>query len=604
MCGIIGFTGKIDAKDVVLNGLKSLEYRGYDSAGVAFFYDNKMNIYKEVGKVEKLEKLLSKKIFNSNCAIAHTRWATHGMPSIVNSHPHKVGSVTLVHNGIIENYLSLKDIIIKENINLVSDTDSEVACGYIYYIKETHPELSNLQVFRKACLKFKGSFAFGVMFDDEPYKIYASRLDSPLIIAKSDVGNFISSDVSAVLDYTNEYTILSQNDFCVITPNDIKLYNKKLNEYSPNFKIANLDKNTYMKNGYDHFMLKEINEQPKLIENIFDNYFNLKEPLIKKMDYSKYSNIKIVACGSAMHAGMVVKYYFEKYANLKTDVEVASEFRYSSLLIDKSSTLVIIISQSGETADSLASLRISNKNGFDTLAVVNVSYSSIAREAKYKLLTNAGPEIAVATTKGYTTQVASLLCLAFEFMKNKNINLEEMEKVKKEYKNLSENLNEIIKDTNNYKKIAKQIHKSNDVFFIGRGIDYALCMEASLKLKEISYINSIAYPAGELKHGTISLIEGGTKVIAINTQESTFDKTLSNIYEVKSRGADVFSISLDKYFKDEIFEPNVYALHSLNNFLDIFIVTIFLQLLAYEVALLKKCDIDRPKNLAKSVTVE
>ncbi len=605
MCGIIGYTGDKDAKEILINGLKNLEYRGYDSSGIAFLIDNKINIYKETGKISNLEKLIDKKVITSNTAIGHTRWATHGVPNSINAHPHKVGSVTLVHNGIIENYLELKRLITQNNINLISDTDSEVACGYIYYIKLKNKNCSNLEILKKSCEDFRGSYAFEIIFDDEPDVIYTTRKDSPLIVGIGKSENFVASDLSAILEYTNSYILLNQNDFCIIKKDSVSIYDKDLNKYEPVIKIANFEANTYKKNGYKHFMLKEINEQPLLIQNIFKNYFEADKKLLENFDYNKYEKIKIVACGSAMHAGLVAKTYFEKYSNIEVDVEIASEFRYKNTIFNKDKTLIIIISQSGETADSLACLRMANEKSIDTLALTNVAYSSIAREAKYKLLTNAGPEIAVATTKGYTTQIAVIICLLFDFLKEKNMNLDLIEKTSTSYTNIKKILETVIKNSAKYKEIAKKIYKSDNIFFIGRGIDYDLCMEASLKLKEISYINSVAYPAGELKHGTISLVEKGTKIISIATQEDIFEKTIGNIQETKSRGADVTLITLDKFknINNTLFE-NVLSLPYAEGILTPFIIAEAFQLISYEVALLNKCDIDKPRNLAKSVTVE
>lgn len=598
MCGIIGYIGKNNALKVITDGLKQLEYRGYDSAGIAIKNKNEIKIFKSVGKIKELEKKIDYTI-QSDIGIGHTRWATHGSVNITNSHPHKVGSITLVHNGIIENYEQLKQELIKNNYQLKSDTDTEIACGYIDYLYQKDKNI--ITTLNKIKDIFKGSYAFAILVDNDNY-LYATRKDSPLIIAKGENENYLASDVPAILKYTNQYYLLDNYEIAILEKDDIKIL-KDNQEIKKELLTFNYNIETSLKNGYDHFMLKEINEQDKLVESLINVYLQDKKTLLNKMpDFKKYNQIHIVACGSAYHAGLVGKYLIEKYANTKVYVEVASEYRYNKLFFDKK-TLVIIISQSGETADSLASLRIAKENKIDTLAIVNVYGSSIAREASKTLYINAGCEIAVATTKAYTLQLLMLSFIALAMgIQKELIDDSSFEDIKKYYTKLPQLMhNEIKRDLKN---IAKNIYKKNNIFFIGRGIDYALSLEGSLKLKEISYIHSEAYPAGELKHGTISLIEKNTPVIAIVTDENIYEKTISNIKEVVSRGAYVILIISKHLDKDGDFYNEKIVIENTNSLINSLIAIIPLQLLAYNIALLKGCDIDKPRNLAKSVTVE
>ncbi|MGN1324136.1 MAG: glutamine--fructose-6-phosphate transaminase (isomerizing) [Bacilli bacterium] len=598
MCGIIGYIGKNNALKVITDGLKQLEYRGYDSAGIAIKNNNEIKIFKSVGKIKELEKKIDYTI-QSDIGIGHTRWATHGSVNITNSHPHKVGSITLVHNGIIENYEQLKQELIKNNYQLKSDTDTEIACGYIDYLYQKDKNI--ITTLNKIKDIFKGSYAFAILVDNDNY-LYATRKDSPLIIAKGENENYLASDVPAILKYTNQYYLLDNYEIAILEKDDIKIL-KDNKEIKKELLTFNYNIETSLKNGYDHFMLKEINEQDKLVESLINVYLQDKKTLLNKMpDFKKYNQIHIVACGSAYHAGLVGKYLIEKYANTKVYVEVASEYRYNKLFFDKK-TLVIIISQSGETADSLASLRIAKENKIDTLAIVNVYGSSIAREASKTLYINAGCEIAVATTKAYTLQLLMLSFIALAMgIQKELIDDSSFEDVKKYYTKLPQLMhNEIKRDLKN---IAKNIYKKNNIFFIGRGIDYALSLEGSLKLKEISYIHSEAYPAGELKHGTISLIEKNTPVIAIVTDENIYEKTISNIKEVASRGAYVILIISKHLDKDGDFYNEKIVIENTDSLINSLTAIIPLQLLAYNIALLKGCDIDKPRNLAKSVTVE
>ena len=606
MCGIIGFSGsENNAKDAILTGLKKLEYRGYDSAGIAISKDGYMKLFKSKGKISKLEESLENIDTKSNTGIGHTRWATHGIPNETNAHPHKVGNVTLVHNGIIENYQTLKEFLVKQGVKFNTQTDSEVACAYINYMyekEENKDEKARFNAIINACKEFRGSYAFGIIFDDEQDTIYATRKDSPLIIGVGENNNFIASDVSAILDFTNKYILLEEGEFSKITNQSYEIIDTELNPVSKKIEVATWNANKYKKNGYDHFMLKEIHEQPKVISDIFKRYFE-DNSLGINVDFTKFKKIHIVACGSAMHAGLVGKYLFENYGDIDVTVELASEYRYKNMRINDK-TLTILISQSGETADTLAALRIAKEKGATTLSIVNAVGSTIARESDINIYTYAGPEIAVATTKGYTSQVAILALLCLNTMKQKNILDKEFEnKIYNDFKNIEEMLNNVISKEEEYKNIANKIYTHNDIFFIGRGIDYALCMEGSLKLKEISYIHSEAYAAGELKHGTISLIEDGTPVISIATTDYIMEKTISNIKETKARGAYSIFITTSKENSDD-FSDITLTLPKTTAFTEPLFVVTSLQLIAYETAKLRGCDIDKPKNLAKSVTVE
>lgn len=616
MCGIVGYTGtKHSAKNVLIAGLKNLEYRGYDSCGIALNESQKINLYKTSGRISNLENLIKTNSSNSNAGIGHTRWATHGIPNQTNAHPHKCGSVTLVHNGIIENYIELKTFLAKQNITFKTETDSEVACAYINYIYQLqklnkNDKNSKIKCLIEACQKFRGSYAFAIIFDDEPNTIYAVRKDSPLVIGIGQDENFVCSDISAILDYTKKYILLKPEQYAKVTPDKVQIYDSNLNIIEQKINTANWDKTSYQKNGFDHFMLKEITEQPKVLKNIFNRYFE-NNSYGKDIDFLKFESIDIVACGSAMHAGLIAKFLFETYANIKVKVEIASEYRYQNNLIDDK-TLVIIISQSGETADSIAALRLAKQKKAYTLAIVNVIGSTIAREADTTIYTYAGPEIAVATTKGYISQVAILSTLALNLAKSKNLISTDFEaKIYNEFINIETLVNTSIDKKSEYLNIAKNIYKKNDLFYIGRGIDYAISMEGSLKLKEISYMHSEAYPAGELKHGTISLIEQGTPVIAIATDQKLFEKTLSNVKETKARGSYVIFITTEKLYEEFIQKNNetgffdiLLKLPSTTAFTQTLVLAPAIQLISYNTAKLRKCDIDKPRNLAKSVTVE
>ena len=581
MCGITGFVGKYAIKNA-MTGLKSLEYRGYDSAGIAYITNNDVVIKKEIGKIENLDKMLNYED-ESNIAIAHTRWATHGKATKNNAHPHKVGKITLVHNGIIENYEELKNKY--SDYQFKSDTDTEVIALVIDLLYKEYKDM--LIVLSKITDILKGSYALAIINSDITDTIYAIRKDSPLIVGYDNNSVIVASDIPAILHVTNKYYLLDNYDIVKANSNLLTFYNKELKEITKEEYTYEEEKDEISKNGYAHYMLKEINEEPIVFKKILDKYIS-NNKVIDMFDISKYDEIEIVACGSATHAGYLGKHYIESIAGIKTSVHYASEYRYSKHFYNKE-TLVIVISQSGETADTLAALKQANESNVDTLAIVNVYKSSIAREAKYVLYTLAGVEIAVATTKAYMAQSLILLLLALNVKQDTSL-IEQLSKV-------PSILNKYI--SKDYKDIAKIISDYEHIFYLGREVDYYLALEGSLKLKEISYIHSEAYPAGELKHGTISLMDKNTLVISVVTDDSIKDKTISNLKEVMARDTSVIAITNDdksiSNYKVEIEE---------NNYLTPFIVMIPMQLIAYEVAKIKKCDIDKPRNLAKSVTVE
>lgn len=598
MCGIIGYVGKKNATNVLIDGLKALEYRGYDSAGIAYHTCNRIEIIKAQGKIANLEKKLKKDVV-AHSGLGHTRWATHGKPDEKNSHPHRIGKFTIVHNGIIENYESLKQLL--NGYKFKSETDSEVIAALLDKLYNEKNDILKVLVQVKKLLI--GSYALGIICDDNKDTIYAIRKDSPLIVGVNDNENFIASDVPAILKYTNKYMLIGENEIAEIGTK-VKIYNDNLELVNKEVITFEGNLESAEKNGYEHFMLKEIHEEPEVIKKTIKPFlqFGL-ESLNKNMpDFSKYHKIEIVGCGSAYHAGLIGKQLIEKYGNIPVTVHIASEFRYQKVFTDEH-TLVILISQSGETADTLASLRKVHGMGIDTLAIVNVVGSSLAREASKTIYIKAGPEISVATTKAYIAQITILSLIALNIgYSNKIISEKKALEIIASYEKLPTYINNMI--NLDYKKIAKVLAKKNNCFYIGRGIDYALSMEGSLKLKEISYITSVAYPAGELKHGTISLIEKNTNVIAVITDKNIADKTINNIKEVKARGATTIIITTDKI--DNEFNPADYkiVIPTTNDFINPMVATIPLQLIGYETAKLRGCEIDTPKNLAKSVTVE
>ena len=586
MCGIVGYIGKKKALPILIQALKTLEYRGYDSSGVAYVINNETKIVKNVGKIKELVNKINLDE-NTLVGIGHTRWATHGGVTINNSHPHRVGNITLVHNGIIENYLEIKNRLTNLDYRFVGETDSEVLCGLVdYYYNKTENMIEALGIVTK---ELKGSYACAVIVDNDYDNIYVMRKDSPLIIGLGNKENFISSDVPAILSYTNRYILLDDYDIAKINMDNVAVYNngrkidKDINEFEYDQEVSSLQ-------GFSHYMLKEIHEQASLVRN------NLVDNLRNIPDIKKYKNIYIVACGSAYHAGLVGSVLIQEYVNKPVYVEIASEFRYKKVFVDEND-LVILVSQSGETADTLASLRKAREIGATTLGIVNVFGSSIAREADLVLYTNALIEIAVATTKAYTMQMYILGLIA---VKNSDIRYDD---VIENYRLLANQIDSIL-DSDMYKGIANEIYKCKDIFFLGRGIDYYVAMEGNLKLKEIAYIHSEAYPAGELKHGTISLIEKGTPVISVITNNSVKDKILSNIKEVISRGAKSIIVCTSDMKIDQTYYNMIVRVPSNIDVLKPILAIVPLQLIAYEVARLNGCDIDKPRNLAKSVTVE
>lgn len=591
MCGIIGYIGKKQPVNFLLEGLKKLEYRGYDSSGIAIKENENIQIIRSIGRIKDLEnKTKNTKLLNGNIGIAHTRWATHGEPTEKNAHPHQVGNVTLVHNGIIENAEELRENLITDGVKFKSETDTEVACAVInkYYEKDT------IAAITKALKELKGSYAFGIIFKDSD-KLYAVRKDSPLIIGIGEDENYIASDIAAIINYTNKYILLEDNEIVELTAQEIKTYKDGV-EIKKDIQAANITAEEADKGSYKHYMLKEIMEEPIVLARTLNRYINNMESVF---DVSKYEEIHIVACGSAMYAGMIGKSLLEEKANIKCLVECASEYRYKKVIYDRK-TLVILVSQSGETADTVAAMRKAHEENIDTLAIVNVKTSTIAREAKHVMFIEAGPEIAVATTKAYLLQVA-----VFSLIALKAANLLGLEKnyndILKEAENLPKLLKKVLEDKEEFKSISKEIYQNKDVFYIGRGIDYAMCLEGSLKLKEVSYTHSDAYQAGELKHGTISLIEEDVPVFAIITDDRIKDKTESNVIEVDSRKAKVFTITNDDTIKNH---HKKYVVPKTSYYLQAILTVPPLQLVGYYVGDLKKLDIDKPRNLAKSVTVE
>ena len=590
MCGIIGYIGEKNPVEVLINGLKCLEYRGYDSAGIALKEKDEIEVIKSVGKIVNLEeKIKSQEIMESHLGIAHTRWATHGKPTEENAHPHTVGKVTLVHNGIIENAEELREKLKKEGVTFYSETDTEVVAALINKYDKDNP----IEAIEKALKEVTGSYALGILFQ-ESEDLYAVRKDSPLIIGLGKNENFIASDIAAIIDYTNKYLLLEEREIAHITKEKVEIIKDK-KVIGKEVQTTNLERDAKDKNGYEHYMLKEIMEEPVVLEKTFKPYL---ENLDNLPDLTDYEEIHVVACGSAMYAGMIGKTLLEEYANTKVEIDVASEYRYKNIIYDRK-TLVILISQSGETADTIAAMRKAKENNVDTLAIVNVKTSTIARESDSQIFIEAGPEIAVATTKAYILQVGIMALLAYKTALTKGL-VKENEKVLQEAEKLPRLIKEVLDRREEYKKIAKGIYNKEDIFFIGRKIDYATSQEGSLKLKEVSYIHSEAYQAGELKHGTISLIEDGMPVFAIVTDDTIKDKTVSNIEEVKSRGAKTIIISNEKWEnqKLQIVVPKI------SPYFQPILIVPTLQLIAYETAKLRGCDIDKPKNLAKSVTVE
>ncbi|MEE1038315.1 MAG: glutamine--fructose-6-phosphate transaminase (isomerizing) [Eubacterium sp.] len=609
MCGIVGFVGKEKAKEKIINGLRSLEYRGYDSAGLALAIDDKIEVRKQVGGIDNLEKIIGDDSFDSGVGIGHTRWATHGVPSTVNAHPHcdENEKIAVVHNGIIENYTEIKEWLINDyGIEFKSETDTEVIAQLIgvYYDGDVHKAVN------RAVEKMRGAYAIAVIAAEEPGKIVAVRKDAPLVAGLGKGCNFIASDIPALLKYVREIYLIENNETLILTPDNVTIYNAEGKEVSRDVFHVTWDADAAEKDGYEHFMIKEIHEQPASLEETLnkrlreDNSINLDGIAMTKEDIEGFNKIYIVACGTAYHAGLVGKYAIEKMARIPVEVDVASEFRYRDPFVDDK-TLFIAISQSGETLDTLAALREAKAKGARILSVVNVVGSSVARESDDVFYTWAGPEISVASTKAYTTQLMCMYLIALYMGKTKGtIDAEYYERIVEELKTIPGKLQKVLDRKDKIENLAEIFHKREQVFFIGRGPDSGVSYEGSLKLKEVSYINSFAIAAGELKHGTIALIEDDTLVFALATQDKLFEKMIANIAEIKARGARVIAVAkegneeIEKKADDSIFIPE--CMDELTPLLSV----VPLQIFAYYVAKKRGCDVDKPKNLAKSVTVE
>ncbi len=610
MCGIVGYIGKNEAVPFLLQGLEKLEYRGYDSSGIAVYADKKIKVAKKQGRLKILEDLLeSEPKISSHLGIGHTRWATHGNPSDANAHPHLSfsGKIALIHNGIIENYMELKKKLISEGFDgFVSDTDTEVAVQLLDYFYKG----DMFEAVKKLVNTIEGSFSLGIICADYPDTLFAAKKDSPLIVGVGEGENYIASDIPAVLSKTKNICRLKEKQIAVIKSDNFELFDFDGKPVQKEITVVNWNVTAAEKNNYEHFMMKEIMEQPEVIKATVSPRIKGSEIHLDDVEFSEeylknLNKISIVACGSAYHVGCVAKYFIENLLKKPVEVDVASEFRYRSPIVNEN-TLTIVISQSGETADTLAALREAKSRGSRVLSIVNVVGSSIANESDDVLYTWAGPEIAVATTKAYSTQLSLLYLVALYMAKKLNTISENSYKtVLENIEKLPSQISSVLELQNKIENIAKKYYNTEKVFFIGRNLDYAVCMEGSLKLKEISYIHSEAYAAGELKHGTISLIDNDTLVVALATQDKLFDKTVSNIREVKSRGAKILSITsennaekISQISDDVIYVPNSCEMTAPS------LAVVPLQLLSYHVAKLRGCDIDKPRNLAKSVTVE
>lgn len=607
MCGIVGYIGPRRSSDVLLDGLSKLEYRGYDSAGIALTGpDGEIHVTKAEGRLSVLaEKVRAMPPVDSHCGIGHTRWATHGAPSDINSHPHSSARISLVHNGIIENYAQLKEHLMEHGYAFCSDTDTEVLVKLLDYNYHGEP----LAAIMKTMGEVRGSYGLAILFRDFPDRIFSVRWESPLIVGYGKGENFLASDIPALLKYTREYSILDEGEIAVVSQDEVQIYNELGHPVKKEHLTASWDIEAAEKGGYPHFMLKEIHEQPTALcstigPHVDNGLPQLGVDALDDLALQKIRNIHIVACGTAMHAGMVGKTAIERLARVPVNVDIASEFRYRDPLLT-SDDLVIIISQSGETLDTLAALKLAKERGAKTLAVVNVVGSSIARAADWVIYTHAGPEIAVASTKAYSVQLAVMYLFALRLSLARGTQSEEeVRRLTTALQHVPELLEPLLDNCNEIKYLASQFMNSDDLFFMGRGFDYSLSLEGSLKLKEISYVHSEAYAAGELKHGTISLIVDGTPVVALATQENVYEKTISNVKEVKTRGGRVILLC-----KESAQVPADVAdfVVRLPDFEDIFmpmLMIVPLQLFAYYMSVLRGCDVDKPRNLAKSVTVE
>ena len=606
MCGIVGYVGKRNAQNVLLDGLEKLEYRGYDSAGVALALDGGIRVVKSKGRLAELRKKLElQALAESGCGIGHTRWATHGEPSDVNSHPHSTPRVSIVHNGIIENYGILKERLIAKGYTFESETDTEVLVKLIDSCYEGEP----LQAIHEALSMVRGSYALAVLFRDFPDTVFAVKRESPLIVGWGEGENFVASDIPALLKYTRRYSVLEEGDLAVVTREGIRFYNEFAEPVEREILTADWDMEAAEKGGYPHFMLKEINEQPAAITatvspRVENGLPDLRIPELSDKKLRGIGTIHLVACGTAMHAGMVGKSAIETLARVPAEVDIASEFRYRDPILNKND-LVIIISQSGETSDTLAALKLAKSRDVPVLAIVNVVGSSIARAADYVLYTYAGPEIAVASTKAYMVQMCVLYLFALRLAYARGAQTEaETRRLTAELLRASEVIKPRLADCEQIKYLASRFVNTQSCFFIGRGFDYSLSLEGSLKLKEISYVHSDAYAAGELKHGTISLITDGVPVIALATQKKVYEKTISNVKETKSRGAKVLLFTTKDAVVPDGVADYVVRLDDYDDLLMPLQLIVPLQLFAYYMAVLRGCDVDKPRNLAKSVTVE
>ena len=606
MCGIVGYVGKRNAQDVLLDGLEKLEYRGYDSAGVALALAGDIRVVKSKGRLAKLrEKLAAEALASSGCGIGHTRWATHGEPSDVNSHPHSTPRVSIVHNGIIENYGILKERLRARGYTFESETDTEVLVKLIDSCYEGEP----LKALHDALAMVRGSYALAVLFRDFPDTLFAVKRESPLIVGWGEDENFIASDIPALLKYTRRYSVLEEGDFAVVTAGGIRFYNEFSEPVEREILTADWDQEAAEKGGYPHFMLKEINEQPAAITatvspRVENGLPDLRIPELTDERLRRIGTIHLVGCGTAMHAGMVGKSAIEALARVPAQVSIASEFRYQNPIL-RPEDLVIIISQSGETSDTLAALKLAKSRGVPVLAIVNVVGSSIARAADYVMYTYAGPEIAVASTKAYTVQMCVLYLFALRLAYARGMQTEaEVRRLTAELLRAGDVIRPRLADCEQIKYLASRFVNTQSCFFIGRGFDYSLSLEGSLKLKEISYVHSDAYAAGELKHGTISLITEGVPVIALATQKQVYEKTISNAKETKSRGAKVLLFTTKDAVVPEGVADHVVRLDDYDDLLMPLQLIVPLQLFAYYMAVLRGCDVDKPRNLAKSVTVE
>ena len=606
MCGIVGFTGKQQAAPILLDGLSKLEYRGYDSAGIAVFENDAIKTKKTKGRLADLEEKLKREGWlNGTCGIGHTRWDTHGEPSDINSHPHGNANISIVHNGIIENYRTIKDFLLKKGYVFESQTDTETVAKLLDYYYDGDP----MATIQKVLAEIEGSYALGIIFKDFPRRIYAVRKDSPLIVAVGEDEAFIASDVPAILKYTKNYYLLDENEIAVLDDGKVEFFDVHSMPVEKEMLVADFDMEAAEKGGYAHFMLKEIHEQPTAIKTtitprIVDGMPNLEECGLTYDRLKGYNNIFVVACGTAMHAGLVGKYVLEKIGRVPVTVDMASEFRYRDPIIAKGD-LVILVSQSGETADTLAALRMAKERGAETLSIVNVKGSSIARESDMVLYTHAGPEISVASTKAYIVQLSVFYLLSFAIAyAHGAISKEECMRLTAELQNVPNMLEVVLKTPDNCQYVASQLVNKENLLYIGRGLDYALSMEGSLKLKEISYIHSESYAAGELKHGTISLVTNNMPVIAVATQRELLDKTISNVKEVKARGAYVVLVTHGYINVDDEVADYKIGLPTIDDLLMPMLTVVPLQLIAYYTSVLRGNDVDKPRNLAKSVTVE